>query len=650
MARLGILLCSLFVVGAPAVAAPLFPADQFSDLHEELLRHERQFYGVNARPFGLSLDAHVPDANRAAIDDWMATGGHRSIEDHADQHPFELLSRYGEYGDLGFFGGAGVLATSMRYLALKKEGAGADALAEARAAVVRAAESWHVFYVIGGPGVVARGIRRLVPEDPDDPSIPDAARPAVPLFDEDGAPLPEPKNNGTYRADNSGGAVPPGTWMWKDSCSKDQMVGQVLGLVALYEAMVGDPDIDQALVEQLRADARMVAEGLMAVRDITTLGTAIGRGMYDLIIMDADGRATFHHDLNPKSLEKVYAANGSPSFNLFNGLMALGVMKGLWHVAGGDDIEAFIYDDLIGERGVLENLSVDADPKPFDYIYAGVNTNFDNPDMAIVAIFLALYTENDPAVAGPLGTFLEERWWDRPDEPHTAKLAKQPYWHAFYMALTDRGVDPALVQELADLLTAFELGPYWNPRRVNCDEAEIAARECLALDGVTRLTLTHESTRGGWMASAALDPSIRPPSNFDARSNPFAVNGGGGDRLNPGPDLLAAYWMGRFFEMNSAGSANVSPHVRDHRPIPPAPNGGDDAGGADAVAEDVSSASDAPARDDMGAEATPDAGNSPPTDNGEPPSGLDAPASDGGCGGGSPALPLLVLLAVRRRR
>ena len=69
------------------------------------------------------------------------------------------------------------------------------------------------------------------------------------------------------------------------------------------------------------------------------------------------------------------------------------------------------------------------------------------------------------------------------------------------------------------------------------------------------------------MATEALHPSIRPPSNFDARSNPFDVNGGGGLRINPGGDLQASYWIGRFMQASPAGQANLSPNARDHMPV-----------------------------------------------------------------------------------
>jgi hypothetical protein len=564
-----LLLCGLVTLSAPLAAAPILPAGAYPELDAMMARHGRQFYHINALPFGLSLDAHAKDeASRAAIEQFLAQADSDDVTAVTGQHPFELLKSYGEYGDLGFFGGVAVAGTAYEYLTLKAEGAPAAALAVARARVERAARSWHIFKVVtGGGGLVARGIRRRVPEDPADPPIPDVEIELTPLFDEDGQPLPQPKNNGTYRADNSGGALADGVWSWKDSCSKDQLVGQVFAMCTLYDALKDDPDADQGLVAELAEDARLIGEMLMTRREISDLEGPVGAGEYDLIIFDADGRPTYHHDLNPLSLEKLYLPEGHERFNVFNLIMAIGVIKGLHHVSGDPALEAFLYEEMLGARGYLDKLAASDGLDAMDYIYMGMETNTDNPDMSAVALWLALYHEEDPEVTEALRWFLETRWWDREGEFQTARLSKQPLWHAVYLALSAEGTDPALVEEVADLLSGFDLGPYWNPQRVNCDADEIAAGECLAIDGETVLTLAGTTMDGDLLATEALHPRIRPPSNFNARSNPFRVNGGGGDRLNPGGDLLASYWILRYLQSREPGEVNVSPHTRDHMPV-----------------------------------------------------------------------------------
>jgi len=564
------LVCML--VPSIAAAEPVFSAGDHPDLDESIARHERQYYLFNALPFGLSLDTGA--LNDVALDELTAflASGSEDVAKDTGKHPFELLSYYGEHGDLGMFAGVALAGTAFRYMTLKREGADAAVLAQARERVVRAVDAWHIFYeVTGGNGVVARGIRRLVSEDPAAPPIPGKIPELVPLFDADGKPLPAPKDNGTYRTDNSAGSLPGGTWIWKDSCSKDQLVGQIFGMVTLYDAIKDDPDIDQALVTRMEADALGVAKMLMEKREISAMEGPVGDGEYDLIIMDADGRPTFHHDLNPAAVEKFYLTEETNSYNVFNLIMGVGIIKGLHHVTGDADIEAYLYQELLHERGYLKLAEVEDPVAALDYVLAGVQTNYSNVNMMATALWLAIYLETDDQVTTVLRSYLETRWWDRAGEPHSAKLCKQPFFNAVYMGLTDRGISAELTAQTAKLLSGYQLGPYVNHARINCDLDELAAGECLAVDGVTKLTLAPETiAEGNAQAVEALDPSIRPPSNFDARSNPFKVNGGGGLRLNPGGDLLAAYWMARYLTATKTGQANGSPLARDHIPVGPA--------------------------------------------------------------------------------
>ncbi len=578
-----VLVAGLYAI--PSVhAAPIFPEGDFGELDAKMVQHARQFYLFNAYPFGLSLDVHPKDEEAVQkIDQFLAQSDSEDFESVTGSHLFELLSHFGEYGDLGFFGGIAMTGTAYEYMTLKKEGASSEKLEKARERVVRAVESWHIFYVVtGGNGLVARGIKRLTPENPDDPPLPTIEREFIDLFDENGDPLPQPKSNGSFRYDNSDGVLPEGEWSWIDSCSKDQLVGQIFGMVALYDAIKDDPDIDQSLVTRMQEDALGVAHMLMEKRDLAELDGPVGQGEYDLIIMDADGRPTMYHDLNPKSIEKLYVSEDTETFNKFNLIMALAIIKGLHHVTGDPEVEEYLYNELMFQRQYLDMVNWGEDKGAFDYIYMGVNTNFDDPDMTSIALWLLLYLETDPEVIEPLQLFLEEGWWNREGESHTAALCKQPMWNMIYMTLTRQGVSQDLIDATADLLMGFELGPYWNPRRENCDAQEIAAGKCIAIDGVTELIIENQDDTGLLMATEALHPSIRPPSNFDSRSNPFQANGGGGLRLNPGGDLLATYWWGRYMSASAAGESNTSPFARDHIPL-----GGSIAASADGDEDDA---------------------------------------------------------------
>ena len=201
---IGVFLLLIIVDLSTASAAPIFPAGQYPALDEMMERHGRQLYNINAYPFGLSLDVHPADeAAHELIDQFLAQDASDDFEAVTGKHIYEILGSFGEYGDLGFFGGVALAGTAYEYMTLKREGASADKLAIARARLVRAAESWHIFYVVtGGKGIVARGIRRLFPEDPEDPPIPfdqgeiEQNTNPMPLFDDDGNPLPSPKVTG----------------------------------------------------------------------------------------------------------------------------------------------------------------------------------------------------------------------------------------------------------------------------------------------------------------------------------------------------------------------------------------------------------------------------------------------------------------------
>ena len=241
-------------------------------------------------------------------------------------------------------------------------------------------------------------------------------------------------------------------------------------------------------------------------------------------------------------------------------------MKGLYHVSGDPEAESFLYEELLQNRGYLDmGPEGDASATAMDYVYNGADTNHSNVNMIAIALFLNIYFEKDPTVLGRLRTYMENSWWDVDDTPEYARWLKQPYFLALYEAMTANGTDEARTQETASLLKAFSLGPYIDEQRINCDEAELEAGACLAIDGETELTLKSLSSWGSNpVATEALDPSIRPPSNFNARSNPFEVNGGGGNGILPGGDLLSAYWLLRYLPTRPAGEGGMSPRARDH--------------------------------------------------------------------------------------
>lgn len=618
-------------------------------LDERLEAQSRLFHAVHAAPFGIGIDAR-PASDQAldALRSWLASPG-ETVKEHTGRHPFELVGGYGGPAGIGLRGGGAVIATAFRLRALKREGADAARVAAARRDVVRAIETLHVVVAITGePGRVARGVQRLVPDDPAAPPLPlDDRHAPTPLFDDDGEPLPPEKNNGTRRADNSGGALPAGHWEWEDSCSRDQLVGWVTAMGVLYDAAREDEVIDRALITRMEEDARAVSAML---REAHPFRTAVGvEEDYDLIIMDADGRPTLHHSLNPQSVEGIWVSNASPPANIFHLVMAWGILKVLHHVGGDPETEAFLYDELLQRRGWLETLQA---RRGVDYIYAGTQTNYSNVNMIALSLFCAIHFEDDPSVLAVIGDYMEERWWDDEGNPRAARRIAQPYFHALYLAMTQRGTDAAVVAEASGLLAAWPVAPYLGVERVNCDDDELAAGRCLAIDGTTELILDEALGRGGHpVATTPLHPSIRPPSNFDARSDPFRVNGGGGGLL-PGGDLVSAYWLMRWLEARAPGEPLSSTFARPHLSIE-GPATGEDTGGAgstmDASGADAPQADADDGADSSGADTGPSPDHAVAADDGSAPAGG---SSGGGCAGGGPGGAWFALFAMRwaRRR
>lgn len=540
-------------------ASPIFEPGKDPELDLRMEMHTRLFYELHAYPFGIGLTvARLAEGVSASlIRDWLHNGQGKSLKEFSGLHPYEVVGEYEGPAGIGLRGGGASPGTAFRYMALKAEGAPKEVLEAARSQVVRAIETlWVVHVITGIPYGVARGVMLLRPLNEGEPPFPHPTPNIVPLFDDQGNPLPPgPKNNGTDRADNSGSVLPEGLWYWQDSCSKDQLVGWVLAMATLYDAVVDDPEVDRGVVKRLQDVACAIGAGLRQKYPFQALDGKVY--LYDLVIMDADGRPTLHHDLNPLSVDGVYLPPDSGALNIFNLVMALGIVKGLYHVCKDKESEAFLYDELIGRRGYLTYLS-DTD-KQIDYIYMGTKTNFSNVNMMAIALFLNLYFESDESIAEPIRDFMERKWWDPPGVAQAARRLKQPYFIALHEAMTKNGTDPALAEEAARLLKAFTLDPYVDEARINCDEQEIAQGVCVAIDGKTILTLQERGAHP--IATEALDPSIRPPSNFDARSNPFLVNGGGSGGLNPGGDLHAAYWLLRYLQQRPKGVAVRSPYA-----------------------------------------------------------------------------------------
>ena len=541
--------------------------------------YDRQIHGIMTVELGWGLEAFVTNpADRATIEEFIASG-QRDFEAATGRHPYEVVDVYGEYGDLGMFGGVQAAGDAFRYAVLRDEGAPAAQVSQARADLLRALDGMHWYTAVTGePGVMARGIRRRTPE-PGDPPLPPLPE-TVPLRDGSGNPLPAVKEP-TWREDNSG-ELP--FLIWLDDTSKDQVDGYIFALGAAYDVIADDPTIDSSYKDRLVDDARAIAQRLMTVVEI-----APGHEI-DLVLQDADGRLTTFHDL---SAEELGGTVVTPPLNGFNAVMSLGVMRTLYHITGDRDVGEHYYR-LIEERGYLDVAELN-----LTLVYVGTITNYSNVNMAMVALYGMLRYETEMIYALRARGMLETLLY-APGENREARGLGQSWFDFLYAGFRvgGNGSDGATaVSQGVQTLREFDMPPYWQTEVINCDEAELAAGRCIAIDGVTEITIADTAGRGGGpVATEPLPKRLRPKDNFEWRSDPHSVNGGAGSRLNPGGGFHGAYWMGRFLQQGDTGFHNVSPIARPRTPVPPPTDAGMslDAGpGTDASAGDAMTGGDA---------------------------------------------------------
>jgi hypothetical protein len=538
------------------IPAPSGENDPLKSLHDKAKQYARQFYELNALPFGLSLDVHTAkDENIKIIADFFKQD--KEFKEFSGKHPFEVIDDYGEYGDTGMFAGFATLATAYEYIFLRDSGAKEEEVKIARDRVIKAMKSWHVFTdITGGKGGIARGIRRIKPENQADPAIPGKIPEVIPLADEKGNPLPAQKQ-AVWRADVSG-KYPD--WIWMDDTSKDQTDGFIFALGVLWDAVAEDDAIPADLKDTLQEDAVKIAKKLMEKVDCN------GQ-MLDLVIVDADGRKTTFHDLNPRIFEIIVLPEDAEMQNGFNGLLALHVMRTLYHVSGNEEIGKYYYEDLIVKRKFPFHVK-----NTLDIIYTGASTNYSNVNMANVALYSILRYETDEQIFESVQDILEKQFYN-PGKDRQPKGLKQSFFDFTYAAFRKGETDNTAVSDGIDTLEEFIDPPYFDYKVVNCDSDEIAKKKCTAIDGTTIIEILDEKGHGDSMVSDEVLPKkLRPPSNFEWRSDPHDPNGGGAKMINPGGDFLGAYWIGRIMKKTSDSKENRSPFLRpSFMPVTPEP-------------------------------------------------------------------------------
>jgi hypothetical protein len=374
-----------------------------------------------------------------------------------------------------------------------------------------------------------------------------------------GNPLPASKTD-TWRAPVASGYD---GWIWVDNTSKDQVSGYALGVLWLWDALRNDASAPKDVVDALVTDIVLFAKELMKIKSGPNV---------DLVVHDADGRPTSFGDLNSRLINGsggiVLAANSSLQ-NGFNAALALGVIRAAHRMSGDPAIKQYYEDELVTARDYPKYAADTA-----ALLFVGEATNFSNANMLAIALATLGRIETLPAVRTRLNTLID-KFWDTGTSNRAAKGAKQP-WFDVIVAGFGATAHPEIPGRMHDALVAYPAVPTIQRDVINCDAAEISALSCLAVDGVTTIPLSSTKGRGGSIVSTMSVPvAVRPDTNFAWRSDPFGVNDGASNRLNPRGDWLAAYWLGRLLDQDPSKNL-IGPDV-----VPPV--GGPDAGpGSDA--------------------------------------------------------------------
>jgi hypothetical protein len=493
-------------------------------------RIDRQFHLLNGFSTGLNTDVVVPvdqaDA-RKKIEEFLKDTDGWDFAAYAKAPVTSVIGAWQQ--SAGGYSGPGVAADAFRYGTLRDQGADCAAVELAKQHLLADLDMLHLVTAITGvPGVIARGVART-----DLPG--DGMSMTTPLFDDSGKPLPEKKNNGTWRADNSGGQFK--NYIWIDSCSRDMLVGWAVGYAAMWEVIRLDPAFPEDKKARLQADAEAVVRSLMKVGD---------KG-YDLEIHDADGRLTYFGYLNENAIDTGYLMGAQ---NGFLALMAVGIVGAFGYVAEKPDLDEYLYAKLIGERH-LDQLGRDN----MIGLSLGTKSNYSDYNMAFDAGWLAYRYLCDGAARDVVKTAVETSIYARPGQERQPQEQGQSFYDFVYAA-TNAGataggklgqVDEEAVKRGVETLKGFPDAPFWETARNNCDDAEIKSGLCVAEDGTT-LHLLGYVGRGDTLVSKEPVPmKTRPASNYFWRTDPYLVNGDAdGSRLLPAGDFRMAYWMGRW--------------------------------------------------------------------------------------------------------
>jgi hypothetical protein len=268
--------------------------------------------------------------------------------------------------------------------------------------------------------------------------------------------------------------------------------------------------------------------------------------------------------------------------NGFNAALGLSVIRAAYHVSGDAEIGRFYYEELIGRRQWDAEMR-----KSAGLIFSATATNYSNVNMLAIALATLGRTETDPVVRDNIEKTLQTQYWSHGDDRDVSHV-HQAWFDAVFGAYSK--THPAdLGARIAADLGGFPGAPAFERDIVNCDDTEIAAGVCTAVDGTTTIALAKGAGHGGGPEAKDVVPrALRPDSDFSWRSDPHDVNGHASSKLDSGGDFLAAYWLARASDAADA-QKNLSAFARSALSYTRTTPGDDPDAGVTAQAESSSS-------------------------------------------------------------
>jgi len=516
-----------------------------SDLEAKAVRIERAHQIFVTAGLDVNKDISIALANtedRDTVAEFLSTSDSWDFEAFSGRTPLDVITT--NHKVAGLYAGVGIAANAYRYGVLRNQGYPCEEVERARGYLLASLDALHLAQEITGTdGVIVRGFQRN--------DIPHNDVTTVPLFDGEGNPLPEgPKNNGTWRDDQSGNYP---NYSWEDSVSRDMYIGWVTAQAAAWEVMKDDETIPQTYKDRLKADVLLLAKELMKVR----CHEEWAPDCYDLEIPDADGRITLHGWINPQNFDGQFYIPGGE--NGFHAVMALGVVAAFAYITEDPEVLAYLNEDLIAAREFPRIIAEHG----WEFVDMGIKSNYSNYNMAYAGLWLCMRYLEDMDARQTVGESIGPVFYDRPDQPRQAAEIGYSYYDFIYAA-GDAGfhawghascdVDETAVSSGLKTLNDYHDAPYWDHGVNLCpdavctpEEPEVASPDCDPADGVHFTVLGCVGRNGDLITGEPIPMSLLGPSNYHWRSNPYKPNrDGDGSALLPSVDFRIAYWMGRW--------------------------------------------------------------------------------------------------------